>query len=445
MFYSSKDLRKLIIPLVIEQILIMTVGMADTMMISGVGEAAVSGVSLVDTLNILIINIFSALATGGAVIAGNFLGQRDEKSASRSAWQLILFSGIISVVVSAAFLLSHDFLLRNIFGKIDAQVMESAKTYLIITALSIFPLAVYNGCAALFRAMGNSKITMWISLLMNCINLGGNAILIFGFDMGVAGAAIATTISRIVAAALIFALLYKERHPIHFKGIITFRPDLAIIRKILYIGIPNSLENSMFQLGKIMLLSLVSTFGTFAIAANAVCNTIATFNILPGVAIGFAQLSVVSYCIGAKDQKQAKYYTKKLMLITNAFMAVISCLIMLGGGFIVKWYHLSPETAQLTEQILKYHALMAMFFWVPSFCFSNSLRAAGDVVYPMVVSVISMWVFRIGAAYILSNYFHMGLMGVWIAMTIDWIFRTICYFIRYLNGKWLSHIGRLVR
>lgn len=438
MFYSNKDLKKLIIPLVIEQILIMAVGMVDTMMISSVGEAAVSGVSLVDTLNILIINVFGALATGGAVVAGHFLGQKNEKDACKAAWQLILFSGCVSVVVSAVFIGMHNFLLQNIFGKIDADVMGHAKSYLIITAISIVPLAVYNGCAALFRAMGNSKITMWICFLMNIINVVGNAVLIYGCKMGTAGAAIATTFSRIVAAIVLFLLLYKEHNVIHFKGYFTYRPNFMLIKKILYVGIPNGLENSMFQLGKILLLSLVSTFGTFAIAANAVCNTVAMFNVLPGVAIGYAQLSVISYCIGAGDEKQAKYYTKKLMLIANICMTILSVCVLVGADYILRLYQLTPQTAELTAKILRYHAVMAIFFWVPSFSFSNTFRGAGDVVYPMTIAIISMWVFRIGAAYIFSNYFHMGLMGVWIAMTVDWLFRAVCFAFRYRNGKWLK-------
>lgn len=444
MFFSNKDLKKLIIPLLIEQILVMTVGMADTMMISSVGEAAVSGVSLVDTLNILVINIFTALATGGAVVAGHFLGQKDEKRARESAWQLILFCGVFAIIVSVIFLSIQNLLLGTIFGCIDEDVMNCAKPYFNITALSIFPLAIYNSCAALFRSMGNSKITMWISMLMNVINIGGNAILIYGLRMGTDGAAIATTVSRIVAAIIIFILLYQSKKVIHFKGNITWKFNWSMIGRILYVGVPNGLENSMFQLGKILLLSLVSAFGTVAITANAVCGTIAMFNILPGIAIGMAHLSVVSYCIGTGDIMQAKYYTKKLMIISNIAMASFSIFILLAAEVILKLYNISPETTKMAATILRYYAVMSIFFWVPSFSFSNSLRAAGDVVYTMCVATISMWVFRIGTAYLLSYYFKLGLYGVWIAMTIDWIFRGVAFTIRYLNGKWLSHRRNLL-
>lgn len=441
-FYSNSDLKKLILPLIMEQLLAILVGMLDTVMISGVGEAAVSGVSLVDNINILVIQVFSALATGGAVVAGHALGQHNEEAAGRSAWQMVLFLLYASLVTTVVLIGWHKVILRVIFGQVEAQVMESAATYLIITGLSICPLALYNGCAALFRAMGDSKTTMYISLLMNLLNLIGNALLIFGFKMGVAGAAISTTLSRTVAAALIFALLFKENRVIHFKHRITARINLKQIKKILYIGIPNGLENSLFQLGKILLLSLVSTFGTSAIAANAVCGTIANFNILPGVSINLAILSVASYCIGAGDYEQTRYYTKKLMRLTSVGMITVSLLMILCCRKMLLLYHLTPQTEELAVQVIRYHACMCMFAWVPSFSLPNTLRAAGDVIWTMAIAIISMWVFRIGTAYFFSNVFHLGLIGIWIAMTIDWMFRGICYEFRYHGRKWEKALGK---
>lgn len=434
--YSNSDLKKLILPLIMEQLLAILVGMLDTVMISGVGEAAVSGVSLVDNINILVIQVFAALATGGAVVAGHALGQRNEEEAGRSAWQMVLFLLYTSVVTTIILIGWHKGILRAIFGQVEAEVMESAATYLIITGLSICPLALYNGCAALFRAMGDSKTTMYISLLMNLMNLVGNAILIFGFGMGVAGAAISTTVSRTTAALIIFYLLFQKDKVICFKHRVTARLNMEQIKRILYIGIPNGLENSLFQLGKILLLSLVSTFGTSAIAANAVCGTIANFNILPGMAINMAIVSVTSYCIGAGDYGQTRYYTKKLMRLTSLCMIAVSVIMILFGRKMLLLYHLTPETEELAMQVIRYHAIMCMFAWVPSFSLPNTLRAAGDVMWTMVIAIVSMWVFRIGTAYFFSNAFHLGLMGIWIAMTIDWMFRGVCYEIRYHSGKW---------
>lgn len=434
--YSNEDLKKLILPLIMEQLLGILVGMLDTVMISGVGEAAVSGVSLVDNINILVINIFAALATGGAVVAGHAIGRKDSEQAGKAAWQMVLFLLYTSFLTTVVLIGAHAGILRAVFGQVEKDVMESATIYLIITGLSICPLALYNGCAALFRAMGDSRTTMYISLLMNLINLIGNSILIFGCQMGVAGAAIATLIARTTAAVLIFYLMMDERRTIHFKNRLTFRMDFSLVKRILFIGIPNGLENSLFQLGKILLLSLVSTFGTSAIAANAVCGTITNFNILPGMAIGMAILSVNSVCIGAGEIGQARYYTKKMMGLTWLCMSAVSVIMMVGGPLFLKIYHLTPETTELALQVIRFHAVMCMISWVPSFSIPNALRAAGDVVWTMIIAIVSMWTFRIITAYVFSYVFHMGLIGIWIAMTIDWTFRGICYTVRYHGHRW---------
>lgn len=436
MLYSNSKLKKLILPLVLEQLLVIFVGMIDIIMISGVGEAAVSGVSLVDNINILVINITAALATGGAVVAGHYLGQKDSENAGKAAWQLLLFTTAASILVTAILLIWNKPILRLIFGQVEEDVMTSAVTYLIITGISIVPLAIYNSCAALFRAMSDSRTTMFISILMNVMNIVGNAILIYGAKMGVAGAAISTTIARTTAAILIFYLMFSPNRAINFKGKVTFRPSGYLIKKILYIGVPNGMENSLFQLGKLMLLSLISTFGTFAMAANAVSNTLASFNVLPGQAINLALLSVAAVCVGAGDYKQARYYTKKLMKLSILCTAVISVILIVFTPWILKIYQLSPETEALAIQVIRYHAVMAVILWMPSFTLPNTLRAAGDVVWTMVIAIGSMWVFRIITAYILSRYFNMGLLGVWIAMSIDWAFRAICYTIRYRGKKW---------
>ncbi len=436
MLYTDKDLRKLIIPLVMEQFLTLLVGMADTVMISGVGEAAVSGVSLVDTINVLIINIFVAFGTGGAVVAGHFLGQKDVKKASKAAWQTTLFSVLVAVVVTMVFIVFHDGLLHLVFGNVEEAVMENAKDYLIITALSIAPLALYNSCAGMLRAMSDSKTTMWISVLMNIINISGNAVLIYGFAMGAAGAAWATTLSRVVAAVIIFGFMFRRQKDINFCGQLTLRFEWEYIKRILYIGVPNSLENSMFQLGKILTLSMVSAYGTYSIAANAVCNTLAGFNVLPGLAINNALLAVAAVCVGAGEFEQARYYTKKLMKVATVFLASMTILILFGADWIIGFYNLSPQASQLAVKVFSYHGIMAVFFWIPSFSLPNTLRAAGDVVWSMTIGIVSMWVFRLCLSWLLGTYLGIGLMGIWIAMTVDWMFRGLCYAIRFKGHKW---------
>lgn len=436
MLYTNKDLRKLIIPLVFEQLLALLVGLADTIMISSVGEAAVSGVSLVDTINILFINIFMAFGTGGAVIAGHYLGKKNVDNAKKGGWQILLFSFVSSLVITALFLLFHNGILQLVIGSVEADVMENARDYLVVTAVSFVPLAVYNACAGLFRTMNDSKTTLYISLFMNGLNVVGNAILIYVAGLGTTGAALSTTFSRLVAAVIIFVMMFSEKRVINFKGQVTlkFRPDM--LKKILYIALPNSLENSLFQLGKILTVSMISTMGTYAIAANAVCNTLASFNILPGSAINSSIVAIVSVCIGAGEIDQARYYTKKLMKLAELSMILVSALIIFGSGWIIGFYHLSPEATQLARQVISYHAIMAIIGWILSFSLPNTFRAAGDVFMPMAVAIASMWIFRLGFAYLLGIYMGLGLMGVWIAMTIDWIFRAVCFTIRFRGHRW---------
>ena len=436
MLYSNRDLRKLIIPLLIEQVLAIAVGMADTIMVSVAGEAAVSGVSLVDTVNVLLINIFSALATGGAVVAGHFLGKKKQGDACRAAWQILLFATLLAFVITVVFLTAHDPLLHLMFGQIEPDVMQACKTYLIITAYSFVALAVYNSCAALFRAMNNAKVTMWVSLLMNAINVVGNAICIFGLHMGVAGVAIPTTVSRYVAAIVILSLMFNKNKVINLCGQVRLKFDRKLIGKILYIAVPNGMENSMFQLGKILVISAVSTMGTAAIAANAVANTLANWDILPGIAINLAIVSVVSVCVGAGRYDQARYYTKKLCKIALIGVTAISAAIYFAVPTIVKFYSLGPEASQMAVEVMRFHAVMAILIWVPSFSIPNTLRAAGDVVWPMGISIASMWLFRVVAAYVFTYVFHFGLLAIWVAMIIDWVFRAICYIIRYKGHKW---------
>lgn len=436
MLYSNRDLKKLIVPLLVEQVLAIAVGMADTIMVSAAGEAAVSGVSLVDTVNILLINIFSALATGGAVVAGHFLGKKKKEDACRTAWQILEFAILLALVISVVFIAAHNQLLRLMFGKIEPEVMQASKTYLIITTLSFVALAVYNSCAALFRAMNSAKITMWVSLLMNAINVTGNAICIYGFRMDVAGVAIPTTISRYVAAILIFSLMFDKKKEINLCGQMHLGFDGQLIKKILYIAVPNGLENSMFQLGKILVISAVSTMGTAAIAANAVANTLACWNILPGIAINLAMVSVVSVCVGAGEYGQARFYTKKLCLIAELGTIAMSMILFFAVPHIAPFYHLGSEAYQMTVNVMRFHTVMAVFLWVLSFSLPNTLRAAGDVMVPMVTATVSMWLFRVVAAYVFTYVFHFGLMAIWVAMIIDWAFRAVCYFFRYRGHKW---------
>lgn len=434
--FSNKALMALIVPLIIEQFLAVLVGMADSIMIASVGEAAVSGVSLVDNIMVLIINIFAAMATGGAVVAGQYLGQKREKEACKASTQLVWFVTICAVGVMGLVYLGKTFILHTVFGHITAEVSGHANTYLLIVTASIPFIALYNGGAAIFRAMGNSRVSMVVSMIMNLINVTGNAILIYGFHFGTAGVAIPTLVSRMVAAIIITVMLCNSQGVLRIERTWKFRFDRRMIRRILAIGVPNGLENSMFQLGKIMVLSLVATFGTYAIAANAVSNVLACFQILPGMAMSLAITTVVSQCVGAGDYEQVRYYLKKMMMIIHFAMAVTIVTIYAAMPMILKAYNLSAQTAAVTEEIINFHGICAMLIWPLSFSLPAAFRAAGDAKACMYISIASMWICRIGFSYLLGAYFGMGVFGVWVAMILDWAVRVICFVWRYFSGKW---------
>ncbi|NLP34210.1 MAG: MATE family efflux transporter [Clostridiales bacterium] len=434
--FTKKDLIKLIIPLIIEQMLAVTVGMADSMMVARVGEAAVSGVSLVDSINVLLIGLFSALATGGAVVTSQFLGRKDSKNACNSAEQLLASSFALSLVVMGITLIFRGQILSLLFGHVETDVMTNALIYMFWSALSFPFLAIYNACAALFRSMGNSKVSMIVSLMMNLINVVGNAILIFGYGIGVAGAAIATLASRVFAAIIMYILLRNKENVVHLNPLLAFRVNFPMIKRILQIGVPNGLENSVFQVGKILVQGIIAGLGTSAITANAIAGNIGGLGVLPGNAMSLALITVIGQCVGAADYDGVKYYTRKLMKVTYLIMIGLNIALIFLIPLIVKLYNLTDQTAEIAQQLMTYHAFLAMVIWPTSFSLPNVLRAANDVKFTMWVSMISMWVWRIGFSVILVHVFHIGVLGVWIAMTIDWLFRSICFVVRFKQEKY---------
>ena len=435
-YFSNRALKRLIVPMIIEQFLAILVGMSDSIMVATVGEHAVSGVSLVDNIFILLIYLFAALATGGAVVMGQYLGQNKHEKANRAVNQLILFTALFAICIMIGLYLARNLILHRVFGAIEANVMEASKTYLLIVSASIPFIALYNAGAAVFRTMGNSKVPMYLSMMMNAINVGGNAILIFGFGMGVAGAATSTLVSRVISAVAIILLLCSPEHLLHLERPFSFKLDFGMLKKIAYIGIPNGLENGMFQLGKIMVLSMITGFGTAAIAANAVSNIIATFQVLPGMSVGMAVITVCSRCVGAGDYEAARYYTRKILKLVHILIIVFSVTTLVALHGIMHLYNLSDDAMTFTKQIIWYHGICCMLIWPEAFTLPNTLRAASDVKFCMILSIISMWVFRIAFSYIIAVRMGMGVLGVWIAMTIDWAVRAVLFIIRYRGKRW---------
>lgn len=436
MLFSNQSLKKLIWPLIIEQILVMIVGMADTMMVSYVGEAAISGVGLVDMVNNLIITVLSAVATGGAVVVSQYIGSQDLKKAKLASGQLITVMTVISVVIMIFCLVFYQGILSLFFGSIEADVMQAAITYFIITALSFPFLGVYNASSALFRSIEKTKVTMYVSLLMNAINIVGNYIGVFILHAGVAGVAVPTLVSRIVVAIIMLIMSFDHNHKVYltFTNIKTF--NLVMIKKILQIAIPNGIENGLFTLGRVLVTSIVALFGTSQIAANSVAGSVDQIAVVVVNAINLAIVTIVGQCIGAGDDNQASYYIKKLMKISYVVTAIIGGVVILGLPYILNLYTLSNEARNFTYILVIMHNIMAFALHPTSFVLPNGLRAAGDVKYSMFVGIGSMLIFRLGAAYLFGIGLNLGIIGVWIAMGSDWLCRSVLFMIRFISGKW---------
>lgn len=437
--FNRKQLCALLIPLMLEQILASLMGMADTMMVSNVGSHAIAAVSLVDSLNIVMINLFSAMATGGSIICSQYIGRDDLRQANETARQLLLSITAISLVIGAVCLTLRRPLLSLIFGRVEDTVMENAEVYMLITALSFPFLAMYNAGAALFRASGNSRLPMTVSILSNIINIIGNAILIFGLKMGVLGAAIPTLLGRVFCAVVI---LYKLRQP-HQKIIVhdyrAIRPDFKRIGHILRIGVPTGVENSMFQFGKLVIQSTVSTLGTAAIAANAMAAMVEGFVGNASVGVGLGLMTVVGQCMGAGHVEEARRYILKLSFLGRMLILLFCAMAAVLINPVTVIAGMEPDAAQMTVQMVWLICAYKPLMWSTSFMLAYGMRAAGDVKFSLVTSSVTMWTCRVIITVLLIRVFHMGPVAVWIGMFSDWTARSIAYVWRFRSGRWAQH------
>ena len=437
--FTRQQLVALLLPLIAEQALSVTIGLADTLMVSSVGEAAVSGVSLVDSFNTLMIQIMAALATGGAVVTSQYIGRGEPRDAKNAAAQILFILSSFSCLVMAVVVVGRHAILRGIFGSIDADVMRYAETYFLLSALSYPFIGLYNAGAALFRAQGNSRVSMMSSLVLNVVNIGGNAVLIYGFGMGVLGAALASLVSRAIACVTVLYLLQKPACPLRVEGLKALAPRRRLIRQILRVGIPAGIENGMFQIGKLSVSSLTSTLGTAAIAANAVANTTTTFLNIPANAVGMAALTVVGQCLGAGEKQQAVHYSRRLMLVAyGGAWAMNLSAFLFANKLALGLFHLSPEAYAMALEVMVWFNIVSLFIWPSSFTLPNILRAAGDARFTMTVSIVSMWAFRVGFCYLWVLCFGGGLLAIWMGMYLDWAFRSLCFAVRFFRGKWLE-------
>ena len=437
--FTNRMLRNLLVPVIFEQVLNSLMGTVDTMMVSNVGSAAISAVSLVDSINVLVIQAFSALAAGGAIICSQYIGQKNHEMANKSARQVLFIITAISVAVTALCLAFRIPLLRLIFGKVEADVMTASMVYFFYTALSFPFIALYDAGASIFRSQGNTRGPMVVSMISNGINIGGNAVLIWVFHMGVAGAAIATLASRVFCAVVVLWQLRLNRQPIVVRDYYKIRPDGKMITRILSLGIPSGVENSMFQFGKLAIQSSVSTLGTVAIAAQAMTNILENLNGIAAIGVGIGLMTVVGQCMGAGRKDEAIYYIKKLSVLAE-IVIIVSCLLVFALTVpVTKLGGMEPESARMCFHMVTWITIVKPIVWVMGFVPAYGLRAAGDVKFSMITSCITMWAFRFCLCVYLIHFRGFGPMAVWIGMFTDWTVRGIVFGIRFHSRKWLNH------
>ncbi|MEQ8154068.1 MAG: MATE family efflux transporter [Clostridiaceae bacterium] len=434
--FTRKDLILLVIPIIVERFLVMAVGMAGTIMISGTGQAAISAISLADNISVLIIYLFSALGSAGNIKVAYYLGARNDKGANNMSRQLFAFTMILASIVTALVVIFNRELLILLYGDTEKNIVNAAEKFMAITAFSFPFMAFYEVAGALFRSMGKTIITLKASVIMNLLNITGNAVLIYGCHMEVEGVAYATAISRIIAAGFVFYNLYRPNNPVYLKGNMSMNMEWPMIKDILKYGLPIMWENIMFQLGAIIPVMLIAGLGESVIAANAVANNIVRFQQLPGMAVNQAVIIVAARCVGARDSKQIKHYLKTLIRSIYFMMGIIGLMMLLGGRFLVEACNLSTVGSEMALQVVWLHAIVAFLIWSPAYSVPNVLRACGDLKMTALVATVSMWVFRNCLSFLLIKYTTLGLFSIWIGCYADWLFRGVWFGASYLKGNW---------
>ena len=439
LMFDNRKLAKLLIPLALDQLLNSFMGTVDTLCVSNLGSAAISAVSLVDSINILIVQAFFALASGGTVVCSHYLGCKEKKQAQEAARQLVFITFMLSLAITVLFVIFNGPLLHLIFGKVEQDVMSNARKYFFFTTLSYPFIALYDDGSCILRAQENSRLPMQISIISNIMNVIMNLVFVWIFHWGVAGTAISTLISRIFSMAVVMIKLRNPSFDVSLRHYFSIRPDWSKIKKILYIGVPSGIENSMFQFGKLAIQSTVSLMGTAAIAAQGMTNIIENLNGILAIGIGIGLMTVVGETLGAGHEEEAVYYIKKLCIIAEVTM-VLSCIFMYAiTRPITIFGGMEPESAKLCIFMVTCITIVKPLIWDMAFIPAYGLRAAGDVKFSMTVSVLTMWLCRVTLATVLARVFHMGPMAVWIGMFTDWGIRNIIFTIRFHSRKWLQH------
>ncbi len=434
--FSNRDLRRLIVPLFLEQLLVILVGLADTFVISYAGEAAVSGVSLVNSFNTIFIFLFTALASGGAVIVSQYIGGEKMEMAGESASQLLMVSSLFSGVIMAVILLSGCPLMGLLFGKVESDVMDACMIYLHISAYSYPALAIYNAGAALFRSIGKTSTTMYIAIFSNVINVVGNIIGVFALHAGVAGVAVPSLIARTFSAVVVTILCFRKGNGVYYKKRWICHYNAGLLKRILGIAVPNGVEQGIFQFVKVALSSVVALFGTSQIAANGIAQSIWSLAALVCVTMGPVFITVIGQCMGSRDTEQAEYYFRKLLKITLLISVVWNVLVFALTPLVMQFYDVSEETKKLTIILVLIHNIFNCIAFPFADPLGKGMRAAGDVRFTMVISLATTIGVRLIFSLLFAIVMDMGVIGIAWAMCLDWCSRAVIFYIRFRKGKW---------
>ena len=434
--FTNKDLKNLIIPLFVEQFLLMFVGIADTFVVSFSSEADVSGVSLVTSFNTVLIFLFTALSSGGAIIISQYIGNRDEKAASESASQLLLISALLSVVLSALILVFRTPLLKLLFGKIESDVMSACESYLVITTFSLPALAIYDAGAALCRSIKKTNATMYISVVTNVLNIIGNCIGVFVLHLGAAGVAYPSLLTRIFSACAVTIYCFHPKLPVRYQLSYIFKWNNSLQKKIMGIAVPNGVENGVHQLVKVALSSMVALFGTYQIAANGMAQSIWSLASIMGLAMAPVYTTVIGQCMGARDIDAANFYFKKLNRITFVLSILWNAFIFAITPLIIQYSAISKEAKSLVIWLVLINNIFNGLAYPFAGSLGNGLRAAGDVKFTMITSITLTIAARLFFSALFGLVFGWGVIGVALGMSMDLVFRGIIFIRRYRSQKW---------
>lgn len=439
--FSNAALKAMIIPLVIEQVLQMVVGLADTMMVSYAGEAVVAGVGLDTMVYTIFIYLFTAVSAGGAVVVSQYIGSRNRENAELAASQIFHIAGLLSLACTALMLVFGSSLLQAMYPETEEATLEACRTYMWIVTLSFPANAAYNAGAALYRSMGETKVTLWVSLMANLINVAGNAVGIFILKAGAAGVAWPTTLSWYAAAAVMTWLCARGRGADHVRIRLkhAIKPDMPMVKRILGVAVPNSVENTLFQAAKVVLGMLVATFGTSQIAANTTGQTFWSLAACMSMSLGTVYITVIGQCMGAGDTEAADWYMRKLTKLSLVLAFGWNALVMVLTPLLLPLYDLSAETKRLILIIVAIHNLFSALVQPFSGPLSSGLRAAGDVKFTMWASIFATVVCRTFLSFLLAKWMGMGVIGIAVAMVLDWCIKAVLDILRFRSGKWAGN------